>query len=76
MIFPIGVYKGDDDAPLFMINIQYRNDAGKQYTRHIHIDFNHINSLLFESFKNNHFAVAEAIREASRELRRAESTFG
>jgi hypothetical protein len=54
------------EASALRLTVSYSNDAGRVFSRTIHYDLRQTNDLLFESFRNTHHAVAEAIRDAER----------
>ena len=53
----------DDKMPRLILEIQYRDDTGRDFTRVVDYDLRQFDQVLFESFKNNLTTIAKAIRE-------------
>jgi hypothetical protein len=60
-------------SKIFRILVRYENDSGKLFERDIAIDMSQYENVLYESFKDNNVAVANAIKDAEHSRRSHEN---
>jgi uncharacterized OB-fold protein len=77
--FWAGFLEQKKETPLskvFRILVRYENNSGKLFERDIAIDMSQYENVLYESFKDNNVAVANAIRDAEHSRRSHENRGG